>query len=146
MIAGRLAISRLGAGTFVALEFDRRSTSVLRIELPWQRFTLSLTPTDGFVRRINTRRPNGFGMWLRRAREARGLTLDDVIRETKIPLRNLEALEHGQLGALPEFYQRAEVRAVARALGVDERMAIGRLDSAITPVAAPSRRACRGGR
>ena len=77
-----------------------------------------------------------FGMWLRRAREARGLTLADIIRETKIPLRNLEALERGQLGGMPEFYQRAEVRAIARVVGMDERLALGRLDSAVTPVVA----------
>jgi cytoskeletal protein RodZ len=82
----------------------------------------------------------GFGEWLRRVREARGLTLDDVCRETKIPLRNLEALEHGQLGTIPVFYERAEVRAIARAVGVDERLAVGRLDSAIAPAAEPARR------
>ena len=76
---------------------------------------------------------NGFGEWLAQAREARGLTLDDISRETKIPLRNLEALEHGNLGVIPEFYQRAEVRAIARAVGIDERLAMGRLDTAITP-------------
>lgn len=75
----------------------------------------------------------GFGEWLRRMREARGLTLDEVSRETKIPVRNLEALEHGRLGTIPVFYERAEVRAVAKAVGVDERLAIGRLDSAIAP-------------
>ncbi len=79
----------------------------------------------------------GFGEWLRRTREARGLTLDDISRETKIPLRNLQALELGNLGFMPTFYQRAEVRAVAKAVGVDERLALGRLDSAITPVVTP---------
>ena len=79
----------------------------------------------------------GVGDWLRRAREARGLTLDDISRETKIPLRNLEALERGNLGVMPTFYQRAEVRAVAKAVGVDERLALGRLDSAIAPVVTP---------
>jgi len=76
----------------------------------------------------------GFGEWLRRSREARGLSLDDISRETKIPLRNLKALELGHLGVQPTFYQRAEVRAVAKAVGVDERLALERLDSAITPV------------
>ncbi len=78
-------------------------------------------------------RESSFGEWLTQARTARGLTLDDISRETKIPRRNLEALEHGNLGVIPAFYQRAEVRAIARAVGVDERLAIGRLDTAITP-------------
>jgi cytoskeleton protein RodZ len=77
---------------------------------------------------------SGFGKWLRRTREARGLSLDDISRETKIPLKNLQALELGQMGVQPTFYQRAEVRAVAKAVGVDERLALDRLDSALPPV------------
>ena len=73
------------------------------------------------------------GPWLRRAREARGLTLDGITQETRIPRRHLEAIEHGDLGALPEFYQRAEVRAFARAVGVDEQLAVARLQSRVTP-------------
>ena len=69
------------------------------------------------------------GHWLRRAREGRGLTLDRITQETRIPRRHLEAIEHGDLGALPEFYQRAEVRAFARAVGVDEQLALARLQS-----------------
>jgi len=76
---------------------------------------------------------SGFGEWLTQARQARGLTLDDISRETKIPLRNLEALEHGNLGVIPAFYERAEVRAVARVVGIDEQLAMGRLDTAMTP-------------
>jgi len=82
-------------------------------------------------------RSSRFGEWLMQARTARGLTLEDISRETKIPLRNLEALEHGNLGVIPAFYQRAEVRAIARAVGVDERLALGRLDTAITPAVEP---------
>src|SRR5687767_14226129 len=75
-----------------------------------------------------------FGEWLRRTREARGLSLDDICRETRIPRRNLAALELGHLEVPPTFYQRAAVRAVAKAVGVDERLALERLDSAITPI------------
>ena len=57
---------------------------------------------------------SGFGEWLTQARTARGLTLEDISRETKIPLRNLEALEHGDLGVMPTFYERAE--GIGRAL------------------------------
>jgi len=91
---------------------------------------------DGWVRQADQQESGstGFGEWLRRAREARGLTLDDLTRETKIPLRNLEALEHGNLGVMPTFYQRAEVRASAKVVGVDEGLAVDRLDSAIAPV------------
>ena len=101
-------------------------------------------PPDGWARRAEQQDGRtGFGEWLRRAREARGLTLDDLTRETKIPLRNLEALEHGNLGEMPTFYQRAEVRAVAKAVGVDERLAVDRLVSAITPVVASEAKVSR---
>jgi len=84
---------------------------------------------------------SGFGEWLMHERQARGLTLDDLSRETKISRRNLEALEHGDLGVIPPFYERAEVRAIARAVGIDERVAMVRLDTAIAPaVAAPRER------
>jgi cytoskeletal protein RodZ len=84
-----------------------------------------------------------FGEWLRQAREERQLTLDTLTQQTRIPRRHLEALEHGRLGLLPEFYQRAEVRTFARAVGVDEHLALAQLRSATTPVEpenAPPRR------
>jgi hypothetical protein len=74
-----------------------------------------------------------FGEWLRQAREERHLTLDILTQQTRIPRRHLEALEHGDLGLLPEFYQRAEVRAFARAVGVNEQLALTQLQSAIAP-------------
>ncbi len=80
--------------------------------------------------------PNGepsFGEWLRKAREARGLTLDGVTQQTRIPRRHLEALEGGDLTLLPEFYQRSEVRAIARVVGLDEHAVLARLDAAVAP-------------
>jgi len=77
-----------------------------------------------------------FGEWLRRARQARGLTLDGITRQTRIPRRHLEAIEGGNLTGLPEFYQRAEVRAFARAVGIDEQLALSRLEMAVRPVEA----------
>lgn len=73
------------------------------------------------------------GGWLRHAREARGLTVEAIASQTKIPTRHLQALERGDVLTLPAFYQRAEVRAVARAVGVDERAAVEQLDAALTP-------------
>jgi transcriptional regulator with XRE-family HTH domain len=74
-----------------------------------------------------------FGEWLKQAREARGLSIEAVIEQTRIPRRHIEALEHDVLGLLPYFYERAEVRAFARAVGVDERLAIERLDAVAAP-------------
>ena len=75
-----------------------------------------------------------FGGWLRHAREARGLSVEAIASQTKIPPRHLEALERGDAVPLPRFYQRAEVRAVARAMGVDERFAMARLEAELAPV------------
>jgi len=73
------------------------------------------------------------GEWLRRAREARGLTLDGVTQQTRIPRRHLEAIEGGDLNLLPEFYQRSEVCAIARVVGLDEHAVLARLDAAVAP-------------
>jgi cytoskeleton protein RodZ len=74
------------------------------------------------------------GDWLRRARENRGLTLDRIADETRIPRRYLEALEHDNLTATPgRFYQRAEIRAYARAVGLDQNLALARLEFALKP-------------
>ena len=76
------------------------------------------------------------GHWLRRAREARGLTVAAVAAETKIPQRHLEALERGDAMGLPAFYQRAEIRTVAHAVGADEQLALEQLQAALAPVTA----------
>jgi cytoskeletal protein RodZ len=68
------------------------------------------------------------------ARQQRGLTLQHIARETKIPLRHLAALEREDLSALPGgLYRRAEVRAYARAVGVDDRLALGCLERLEAP-------------
>lgn len=81
------------------------------------------------------------GGWLKHAREARGLTVEAIASQTKIPTRHLQALERGDLRTLPAFYQRAEVRAVARAVGVDERVAMEQLDAVLAPPPEPQRAA-----
>jgi cytoskeletal protein RodZ len=82
---------------------------------------------------------------LRCARELRGLTLERVARETKIPQRHLEALEHDNLAAVPPgFYQRAELRTYAQAVGLDQRIALEKLESELTP--AEPREPSRGAR
>jgi cytoskeletal protein RodZ len=72
---------------------------------------------------------DGLGQLLRRARERRGLTLEQISNETKIPRRHLEALERDNLAVVPcGFYQRAEVRAYARAVNLDQNLALAQLE------------------
>jgi cytoskeletal protein RodZ len=62
----------------------------------------------------------GLGELLKSARARRGLTLQQVSNETKIPRRCLEAIEQDGLAALAGgFYRRAHVRAYAQAVHFD---------------------------
>ena len=73
-----------------------------------------------------------FGQFLRRARERRGLTLRQIADETKIPERHLNALEQGNLSAVPRgIYQRAEVRAFAKMVGLDQDLALAEFARAV---------------
>jgi len=60
------------------------------------------------------------GALLRKAREQRGYTLDDIQEVTKIRKRYLEAIENGEYKVLPgSFYVRAFVKTYAETVGLD---------------------------
>jgi hypothetical protein len=62
-----------------------------------------------------------FGILLRRARERRGLTQQDVVRTTRIAERWLPALEEARLDLLPApVFVTGYVRSYARLVGLDE--------------------------
>ncbi|MBV8970790.1 MAG: helix-turn-helix domain-containing protein [Sphingomonadaceae bacterium] len=68
--------------------------------------------------------PRSVGAVLAAARQARGLDLADVARETRVPVRHLAAIEadeHAGLPALP--YAIGFVKAFARVVGVDPDVA-----------------------
>ena len=55
------------------------------------------------------------------ARCKRGLSLDEIARNTKIRVHYLDAIEHGRFGALPGgVYNRSYIRQYARAISYDE--------------------------
>ncbi len=92
------------------------------------------TSEDRGVLRSSRSGSNSLGDMLRRARELRGLTLERIASETKIPQRHLEAFERDNLAAVPSgFYQRAELRTYAQAVGLDQQLALATLESALTP-------------
>lgn len=65
--------------------------------------------------------PKTAGDTLREAREAQGLSLAEVAARTRIPVRQLEAVEKGDYAALPSItYSVGFAKAYARAVGVDE--------------------------
>jgi cytoskeleton protein RodZ len=66
-----------------------------------------------------------FGDRLRREREMRGITLDEITESTKISRRHLEALEGEHFAQLPGgVFNKGFVRAYARFLGLDEDQAV----------------------
>jgi cytoskeletal protein RodZ len=81
---------------------------------------------------LDPRELSNLGTFLRDGRQRRGLSLDEIASVTRIPRRHLDALEHGDLGALPKgMYRRAEVRAFADAVGLDRDVALAHLDQAL---------------
>jgi len=64
---------------------------------------------------------DSFGETLRREREMRSVTLEEMSEATKISLHTLEALEAEELSKLPGgIFNRSFVRTYARYLGLDE--------------------------
>ncbi|MBN1179432.1 MAG: DUF4115 domain-containing protein [Anaerolineae bacterium] len=74
------------------------------------------------------------GKWLQTAREAKGLTLDDVENVTKIRSRYLKALESGDYSAIPggEAQTRGFLRRYAGLLGLPTDEAISRYEQETT--------------
>jgi cytoskeletal protein RodZ len=62
-----------------------------------------------------------FGEHLRREREMRGVSLDEIAAATRISVRFLEALENEHWDQLPGgAFNRGFIRSIARFLGIDE--------------------------
>jgi cytoskeleton protein RodZ len=60
-----------------------------------------------------------FGEELAQARSAKGISLVDISAETRINMKFLEAIEHGQFQLLPQTYVRAILREYALIVGID---------------------------
>jgi len=68
---------------------------------------------------------SGFGERLRREREMRGISLDDITAATKIGKRLLRALEEEQFDLLPGgIFNKGYVRAYAKYIGIDDDQAV----------------------
>jgi cytoskeleton protein RodZ len=80
-----------------------------------------------------------FGERLRREREMRGITLDEISESTKISRRHLESLEKEDFDELPGgIFNKGFVRAYARYLGIDEDQAVADYSSATSEPPAPA--------
>lgn len=77
------------------------------------------------------------GLLLQKAREARGLTVNDVVQTLKFSPRQIEAVEANDLAALPgSMFARGVVRSYARFLKLDPEPLLA-LMAADTPAALP---------
>lgn len=87
-----------------------------------------------------------FGTYLKKRREARGLSLADLSRATKIKESNLELLEAARLEALPaQVFVRGFVTAYAREVGIDEMEALRRYRAHLAATGLDERRDARSG-
>jgi transcriptional regulator with XRE-family HTH domain len=74
------------------------------------------------------------GVWLRRERERRGITLKTVAEQTKVAVPLLEGLESGDLARWPGgIYRRAFVKAYASALSLDPDEVVKRFEQEHPP-------------
>lgn len=66
-----------------------------------------------------------FGAFLRKERELRGLTLEEISHQTKVHTRFLEAIEHDDFSLLPaKAFAKGFLRSYARMVGLDEELVI----------------------
>lgn len=76
----------------------------------------------------------GFGENLRREREMRGITLEEISGTTKISVRLLEALEKEEFSKLPGgIFTRSFIRSYANYLGLDEEHVMAEYQLAVPP-------------
>jgi len=77
---------------------------------------------------------SAFGENLRREREMRGVSLEEISSATKISIRFLEAIEREDFSKLPGgIFSRSFIRSYARYLGLDEERAVAEYQLAAHP-------------
>ncbi|MEZ4255051.1 MAG: helix-turn-helix domain-containing protein [Polyangiales bacterium] len=81
------------------------------------------------------------GEQLKRERDLRGMSIEEVAKLTRIPPKNLALLEADRLEALPgDVFTKGFIRAYARAVGADAETFVARFDRmrAPEPVVVPA--------
>src|SRR5579862_4731272 len=77
---------------------------------------------------------SAFGDSLRREREMRGVSLDEISSATKISLRFLDAIEREDFAKLPGgIFSRSFIRSYAKYLGLDEDRVVAEFQLAAQP-------------
>lgn len=71
-----------------------------------------------------------FGEQMRKAREAKQISLAEISEATRVSVKFLQAIEAGKFSVLPQAYIRAFIREYARAIDLDPEKAIQQYDAA----------------
>jgi cytoskeletal protein RodZ len=67
------------------------------------------------------------GKYLREQREAKGMSIEEVSRSTRVPVSSVERIEHDQFDELPgEVFVRGFLKSYARAVGVPQEEVLAR--------------------
>src|ERR1700712_1285071 len=78
------------------------------------------------------------GAYLKREREIRQVSLEELVQTTRIPLKMLQHIEADEFDALPgDVFARGFVRSYARALGLDAVDVLDKFDRKIDLTAPP---------
>ncbi len=86
------------------------------------------------VRVTEQRTMESIGRHLRREREVRHISLEELSQTTRIPIKMLRRIEDDRFEELPgEVFARGFLKSYARALGVSSDEVLGRYDSARAP-------------
>ena len=70
---------------------------------------------------------DSLGSYLRRERELRQISLEEIAQTTRIPMRMLQRIEDDDLDALPgEVFARGFLKSYARSVGLDSELVLAR--------------------
>lgn len=78
------------------------------------------------------------GAYLKRERELRQVSLEELVQSTRVPLKMLQHIESDRFDELPgDVFARGFVRSYARALGLDAADVLAKFDRKIDLTAPP---------
>lgn len=77
---------------------------------------------------------DSIGAFLRRERELRQISLEELVQQTRVPLRMLQHIEDDRFDALPgDVFARGFLRSYARALGLPAEQVLARFGQGRKP-------------
>lgn len=79
---------------------------------------------------------------LKEIRIEKGITLDDIYRETKIRIPFLEKIEEGDFSVVPALFMRAFLREYAEAVGLDQDRVLSKYDGKAVSVRDDEKEKC----